>query len=204
VDMNIDREKVKALRGQRAWSQEQLAAASGLSLRTIQRIEKTGVAANDSVQALAAVLAVDVKQLLQRPDSRRWLTPLRAAAGFAGGSVVGLALTLGSSASAVDYTVQSFLNHQPVAVRMESKGDLRAVTVSLKDSQSYEQARVRILTSELENGNVRFDLVLYDCDERGCSQVSTPAMETVYGKPARVEWTTGAGKVIAYEFTPSK
>jgi hypothetical protein len=129
---------------------------------------------------------------------------VRAAAGFVGGAVVGLALTLGGAASAVDYTVQSFLDNQPVAKRTEKKGDLRAVTVSVMDAQSHEQGRVRILTSELDNGNVRFDLVLYDCDASGCSQVSTPAMETVFGKTARVQWTSGAGKVIAYEFTPSK
>lgn len=130
--------------------------------------------------------------------------PVRVGLGFASGAVAGLLITGSGSASAVDYTVQSFLNNQSIAVRKETHGDLRVVTVPLVDTNSREQARVRIMVSELENGNVRFDLVLYNCDERGCSRAGNPAMETRYNLPARVEWSKDNGDLIAYEFTPSK
>ena len=39
ASMKINSEKVRDLRNKRGWSQEQLAAACGLGLRTIQRIE---------------------------------------------------------------------------------------------------------------------------------------------------------------------
>ena len=39
MDMQIDASKIRAGRERRAWSQEQLAEVSGLSLRTIQRVE---------------------------------------------------------------------------------------------------------------------------------------------------------------------
>lgn len=59
---------VHKLRLQRGWSQEQLADLSGLSVRTIQRIERGGGASVESLKALAAVFEVDFHQLRQEVD----------------------------------------------------------------------------------------------------------------------------------------
>lgn len=64
VEMNIEPQKIKDLRHQRAWSQAQLAQASGLGLRTIQRVEKTGFASPETVQSLASVFECKVTDLL--------------------------------------------------------------------------------------------------------------------------------------------
>ncbi|SQC91675.1 transcriptional regulator, y4mF family [Cedecea neteri] len=45
---------IKALRLSRAWSQEQLAELSSLSVRTIQRIENGGQASLETMSAIAA------------------------------------------------------------------------------------------------------------------------------------------------------
>lgn len=63
MEMKINSEKVKQLRNQRSWSQDQLASVSGLSLRTIQRIENRGTCSLDSKRALAAVFEVAVEEL---------------------------------------------------------------------------------------------------------------------------------------------
>src|SRR5215468_4968867 len=63
MDMRIDAKKIRAERERRAWSQEHLATVSGLGLRTIQRIEKTGAASFESARALAAVFEVSVADL---------------------------------------------------------------------------------------------------------------------------------------------
>lgn len=62
--MKIDSDKVKRLRTEKNWSQEQLSDVSGLSLRTIQRLENTGKASIESVRALAAVFEVDPTKLI--------------------------------------------------------------------------------------------------------------------------------------------
>lgn len=62
--MRIDAGQIKKLRTQRHWSQEQLAAACGLNLRTIQRLENTGKASTESVRALAAVFEVNADDLI--------------------------------------------------------------------------------------------------------------------------------------------
>ena len=54
---------VHKLRLQRGWSQEQLAEFSGLSVRTIQRIEKGQKASLESLKSLAAVFELQVSDL---------------------------------------------------------------------------------------------------------------------------------------------
>ena len=50
---------IQKLRLQRGWSQQQLADLSGLSVRTIQRMEQGQAASNESLKSLAAVFEVD-------------------------------------------------------------------------------------------------------------------------------------------------
>jgi transcriptional regulator with XRE-family HTH domain len=54
---------IQKLRLQRGWSQEQLAQMSGLSVRTIQRIERGQGASPESLKSLAAVFEIDFSQL---------------------------------------------------------------------------------------------------------------------------------------------
>jgi transcriptional regulator with XRE-family HTH domain len=61
--MPVSRERIKALRDARAWSQAHLAEAAGLSLRTVQRVEAEGVASAETRLALAAALDVPVESL---------------------------------------------------------------------------------------------------------------------------------------------
>jgi len=59
MDQSVNSEKIKQLRIARSWSQEKLSQASGLSLRTIQRVENEGVCSLDSRQAIASTFQVD-------------------------------------------------------------------------------------------------------------------------------------------------
>jgi len=54
---------VKELRQERSWSQEQLADISGLSLRTVQRIEASNRAGYESLRCLALAFGIDVAAL---------------------------------------------------------------------------------------------------------------------------------------------
>ncbi len=58
---------IQKLRVQRGWSQEELAVVSGLSVRTIQRLERGQAGSLESLKALAAVFEVDISQL-KEPD----------------------------------------------------------------------------------------------------------------------------------------
>ncbi len=56
---------VRKLRLEKGWSQETLAELSGLSTRTVQRIERNGNASLETLNALASVLDVDVATLAE-------------------------------------------------------------------------------------------------------------------------------------------
>lgn len=58
-----DTNKFRSLRLARAWSQEQLAELSGMSVRTVQRIENGDQPSLETLSALAAVFEVSVAHL---------------------------------------------------------------------------------------------------------------------------------------------
>lgn len=57
-------DRVRELREARAWTQEHLADAAGVSLRTVQRLESGSGFASETALAVAAALDVDVRTLL--------------------------------------------------------------------------------------------------------------------------------------------
>jgi transcriptional regulator with XRE-family HTH domain len=60
---------IQKLRLQRGWSQEQLATISGLSTRTIQRLERGQPASLETMNTLAAVFEVDLSQLTDQKEA---------------------------------------------------------------------------------------------------------------------------------------
>jgi transcriptional regulator with XRE-family HTH domain len=84
---------IQKLRLQRGWSQEQLAEVSGLSVRTIQRLERGQTGSLESLKALAAVFETDLNRLKEpamdaprsndvRPDEALALAHVRRVKGF--------------------------------------------------------------------------------------------------------------------------
>ena len=55
--------QIQKLRLRHGWSQEQLATLSGLSVRTIQRLERGTPASAETLKAIAAVFEIDFNQL---------------------------------------------------------------------------------------------------------------------------------------------
>ncbi|NMP30484.1 helix-turn-helix transcriptional regulator [Thalassotalea sp. M1531] len=66
--MILSIEKLKTLRREKGWSQEVLAKATGLSVRTIQRIESDGKASVESTLSIASVFNLPPKSLEATPD----------------------------------------------------------------------------------------------------------------------------------------
>ena len=61
--MKVNAELIIKLRKERSWSQDEFAIASGLNLRTIQRIESYASASLQTKKALAAALEIDTRDL---------------------------------------------------------------------------------------------------------------------------------------------
>jgi len=63
AEMKVDMKLIKALREERAWSQEHLASVAGLSARTVQRLEADGNASLESRMAIAAAFGMEPARL---------------------------------------------------------------------------------------------------------------------------------------------
>ncbi len=63
--MELNASKIKQLRTEKAWTQQQLAEICGLSLRTIQRVELNGIASLETSKALAVAFSIDRNELIQ-------------------------------------------------------------------------------------------------------------------------------------------
>lgn len=62
--MDINAVLVKDNRVKNNWTQQHLADVCGLSLRTIQRVERYGNASNETVSALASVFNIEASEIL--------------------------------------------------------------------------------------------------------------------------------------------
>ena len=70
--MKINKVSVVALRNSQNWTQEDLAAAAGLSVRTIQRVETMGTGSQDTSKALAAAFNVDIAKVTTPEEDWAW------------------------------------------------------------------------------------------------------------------------------------
>lgn len=64
MTITIDSSMLRSKRAEQHWSQSELCEASGLSLRTVQRMETEGRCSIDSVQAIAAAFDVPTDDFL--------------------------------------------------------------------------------------------------------------------------------------------
>ena len=117
--MKINAVLVLKARKQKAWSQEELATASGLNLRTIQRIESEASASLQSKKALASALDLDVhdldhKEIRMRQEweykvletkDRTALQPELASAGAEGWELVSATAMFNTLMTKVVYTL---------------------------------------------------------------------------------------------------
>ena len=74
MEQMINKNLVLKLRKERSWSQDHLASVSGLSLRTIQRIENEGGCSFESKKALAVAFEINAGNLDLDPVEKNAMT----------------------------------------------------------------------------------------------------------------------------------
>ncbi len=67
--MEIRPDIVKQQRQHKGWTQQHLADACDVSLRTIQRVEKVGNASHETIMSLCAVFEIDIEELKAVPKA---------------------------------------------------------------------------------------------------------------------------------------
>jgi transcriptional regulator with XRE-family HTH domain len=68
--MQVNAARVVEFRNKSSWSQDELATAAGLNLRTIQRVENTGTASLQTMKAIAAALEAELDDFKIKPETQ--------------------------------------------------------------------------------------------------------------------------------------
>lgn len=202
MDMKVDSSYLKRERERRAWSQEHLAEATGLGLRTIQRIEKTGAASYESARSLAAVLGIDVAKLRVEgaPGAARRLGATSPVLGALAAVVAGGAVLYATQSFAEDRVLMdvSTLIKTPVTsstgVRGEDVGEWKTQFIvddgklvpNVNDLR-LEDFRFSIVPHVREGGRILLEIGVFERHGGEEIVLGRPRLIAIEGETAEVE-----------------
>ena len=216
MDMKVDSKKIRAERERRAWSQEHLATVSGLGLRTIQRIEKTGAASFESARALAAVFEVDVASLrVAREDTvTETVHPAVYAARtpsrfrFRAKPMLGTAAAALTAAGALFVATKGFADvvMLDVGVSMNnSQVEENQVVTEANDNVAFraidDMVRM-VIVPTIETNGIMLSTEIYVLEGGNYVLASSPKLLTTNGQETEIRLTTKDGTLLRFMITP--
>ena len=211
MDMQIDASKIRAERERRAWSQEQLAETTGLSHRTIQRVEATGSASYETAKAIAAVLECEVTALkLTAPVVAEFpASPPRAANGtrwrYAGvaASVFLAALGFLATRSATAGEVQLNVVLKRNAIEL---GQHQLVADEGKSAEIRLDGEVRLFVNPVvtQDGSILLSMRIEEPAGTRWVEIGDPRIMVLNGNEAQVKVTSPTGAVYNISIRPQR
>lgn len=200
MDMKVDSSYIKRERERRAWSQEHLAEATGLGLRTIQRIEKTGAASYESARSLAAVLGVDVAKLrVEEARPRRFDVRSRPFLGVLAALVTGGALFYGTATFAdqvlMDVSMALEAGNETRAWKTQFVVDDGTLVPNVNDLH-LEDLRFSIVPRVQEGGRILFEIGVFERHGNEEIVLSRPRLIALNGETAEVAVGTGDARTL--------
>lgn len=209
MKMKIDAGRVKSEREKRAWSQEHLSKASGLGLRTVQRIEKTGLASFESAQALAAVFSLDVADFRVQPEAPkgpiRRHTARNAFLGTASLTAIAVVALLVGSFSRADWIMLDIdASRREDATNSEIRRMGRLLIADGKDAEMRIKDVLRIVVSPTlqEDGKVLLVAKVFEYLAGQYVLVAEPRVITANEKEAEIRFASDSGMRFRFFITP--
>jgi len=126
--MSVSSEKLRKLRQYNGWSQDRLAEISGLSLRTIQRIENNGNASLESKLAIATALNISPSELLDDDQI------VVGSGGLNWGGIIGISLCISLMFYQFLLTGVSYFELNSVLLVLILTVAMSAISLGLKNS----------------------------------------------------------------------
>ena len=200
MEMQLDPQKIRTERESRGWSQEHLASVAGLSPRTIQRVEASGNASNETATALAAVFAVSLDALKPAaPSKSTWRRAVAAAA--ASGALISLGALISAQAQAAQLLIDVGLTVGDQAQRPSQ--------VITKDGKVAEVRidgawRVLVLPTVRRDGTIGLGLQLFKYDGKNYVLVAHPRLVTSDNTDAEVRLGDAPDKTLRVVVRPHK
>ncbi|NKB32544.1 MAG: helix-turn-helix domain-containing protein [Pseudomonadales bacterium] len=212
MDMKVNSKLIRIEREKRAWSQQHLANVSGLGIRTIQRIETSGTASNESVKALASVFEMEISQL-QASNPKlsifdfftstriRIATILLALVGL-----IALATIRPSLAESIllDYTIsiddQDAVENIPPAVRMgnELLPEGSTATIIIEDFRLEVTPEI-----QADGEQVLLAVKVFKIEEGEFSLRGQPKVMTLNSELATIRSNSNSGDQLSVYLTPT-
>ena len=185
-DMRINRKKVRKMRVDRAWTQNELAVMADLSLRTIQRIENAGLASIESLKALAAVFEVTSASLV----TKTW-SPVSVMAAVGVLLMGGLMFILPASADPIMLNLKMHEADQLLAdVQLLNNDDVSELRIN-------ENLNLLFTAKQVETDKIKISLKIHRMNGETLSAVATPEVITKNKVPAAIHFDG-----IILEITP--
>lgn len=201
MDMQIDPNRIRTERERRAWSQEHLAEVSGVSLRTIQRVETSGSASYETARAIAAVLEVGVAELQVRPAAeprplaRRWHVGLAAS----------LVVVLGAFFFGVANAGEILLD-VGLTLNKEKLSQSQVVATEGKSAEIRLEGQVRLFVNPIvtQDGSVLLSMRVEEPAGSRWVEVGEPKIMVVNGNEGLVKLTSPKGNVFEIAVRPKR
>jgi transcriptional regulator with XRE-family HTH domain len=201
MDLKIDSEFIKAERQSRGWSQEQLAAAAGLGVRTIQRVESRSAASAESAKCLAAALGVPLSRLLVEKPKALWPQGRLWAAAAAICAAAGSSMFLMSRANATDIGMAVNLG---TATTNESRMNLEVSDGGETEIKLERNIRLILRPTIQKDGTIFLATEIYGWDGDGFRLVGKPALRMRQGEETRLKLSLLDGRSARISIVPKE
>ena len=209
MDMQIDASKVRAGRERRAWSQEQLAEVTGLSLRTIQRVETSGAASFETAKAIAAVYESDVASLQPQldvpvvaPPMARMRAPRWRYLGLAGSlTLAALGVLFMRDAHAGEVMLDVVLKRNSIEL-----GQHQLVATEGKSAEMRHEGEVRLFVNPIvtEDGSILLSMRIEEPSGTRWVEIGEPRIMVLNGNEGQVKVTSPKGNVYQITIRPRR
>lgn len=194
MDLKIDSALLRRERQKRGWSQEQLATAAGLGIRTVQRIETSGTGSAESAKCLAAVFEMPLADIYvpdPQPHPRRrgrlWIAAIAAC------SALLAPLLLLSRANATDVAIALKIVSE---VSGESRMNISVGSGRQTEIKIERDLRLLLTPKILKDGNIFLAAELFAWDGNEFKPTAQPRIMLRDGDETRLQLGLGNGRTV--------
>lgn len=197
--MRINSSVIIELRRQRAWSQQQLADVACVSLRTIQRIESSKKASQESIKAIAAAFDITVNDLLESNAARKPSKKLK----LAGAILIFLSVI-------ASLFIIANVNAEPLMIKLQVTSDEQTTNVQLihESGQTGEmiidsEFKLELTPTIIHDNKIRIETQIFEASKDGDFElVSSPTVITDDRTRATIKLDTPSQTHYVIHLTP--
>ncbi|AQQ67097.1 hypothetical protein Mag101_05155 [Microbulbifer agarilyticus] len=200
MEVQVNTKKIISLRKERAWSQQQLAEVASISLRTIQRIEKSANASQESVKSISSAFSLTPADILVKETEKS--SVVKRAQQYFGGmlAIVGALLlyTSFSTASPIMLKVDASANNEQLA-------SIQLLSEEGAESELRIESKLKIDLSAVQTpeGQIRLKTKVYEFNESsGFVLVATPVLLTEFHEAVGIKFVASDGVSFEIHVTP--